>query len=128
MACASAAGSVDWVPIRGSDPNITFYVDRSSINEAGESVSFWESLVYTRPDKVDDVSGKYIKEKRVYRVMNCHKRTQGFRYGGTFAENGRLIEALTLEEHQMQMVPITAGTVAEGEFKLVCETVAKKSR
>jgi hypothetical protein len=124
-AATAAQGAADWVTIKANDQNVTFYVDRASVKTEGALVTFWESMVFAKPSRKDDVSGKLIKEKRVYRVMHCINRTQGFRYGATYGENGKLIEALTVDEAHVEMAPVASGSVADGELNLVCDVAAR---
>lgn len=125
FAAAAVHAAADWVTIKANDQNVTFYVDRASVRTEGALVTFWESMVFAKPTRKDDVSGKLIKEKRVYRVMHCINRTQGFRYGATYGENGKLIEALTVDEAHVEMAPVAAGSVADGELSLVCDVAAR---
>ena len=120
--------AADWVSFRANDPNVTFYVDRASVKVSGPTVSFWETMMFDKPNRKDEVSGRLIKEKRVYRVMNCRSRTQGYRYGAIYGENGKLIESVLVDETKVEMAPIVEGSVAEGEHRMVCETVAGDSR
>ena len=124
-AATVAHAAADWVTIKANDANVTFYVDKASVRAEGALVTFWESMVFAKPTRKDDVSGKLIKEKRVYRVMHCINRTQGFRYGATYSDNGKLIEALTVDEGHVDMAPVAAGSVADGEMNLVCDVAAR---
>jgi hypothetical protein len=119
MMAISAFGA-DWMSTKSSDRNETFYVDKASVQRNGNVVTFWEKLVFENPVKVDDVSGKLIKEKRVYRIMNCQNQTQGFRYGATFADDGKLIESISHDDSQVRKNPVAPGSVAAWEMRLMC--------
>lgn len=106
--------------LRARDPNLTFYVDQDSITESKSLVTFWEKLIYEKPQQRDEVTDRLIKEKHVHRVMSCVQRTQGFKYGATFAEGGKMIESLVIPDARIDLAPIAPRTVAEEELRLVC--------
>ena len=121
----SALATEAWLTIPNSDSNIMFAIDQGSIERQGEIVRFWEKLVYIRPKVVDEASGKWVKEKKVHRLMHCAERTQGVISGATYTENGRFISSVSFDEPQSQMSAIPPGTLAAAELKLVCEMSAK---
>jgi hypothetical protein len=117
---APSAWSESWIVVRARDPNLTFYVDQDSIIEAKSMVTFWEKLIYEKPEQKDEVTDRLIKEKHVHRVMSCAQRAQGFKYGATFAEGGKMIESLVVPDGRVELTPIAPRTVAEEELRLVC--------
>ena len=114
-----------WLTIPNSDPNIMFAIDKDSIERQGELVQFWEKLVFIQPKIVDEASGKWVKEKKVHRLMHCADRTQGVISGATYSENGRFISSVSFDAPQSEMSAIPPGTLAAAELKLVCEMSAK---
>jgi hypothetical protein len=115
-----AFGTEVWLPISTSAPNITFMVDRTSLERTGALVQFREKMVYAKPEVRDEASGQLIKEKRVQRVMDCDERTQGVLSGAIYAEGGTFIVANSFDDALKTMVKIPPGSVAEEEFRLVC--------
>ena len=120
MLGAASAWSESWIVVHARDPNRTFYVDQDSIIESRFLVTFWEKLIYEKPEQKDEVTDRLIKEKHVHRVMSCVQRTQGFKYGATFAEGGKMIESLLVDDARVELTPIAPRTVAEEELRLVC--------
>jgi hypothetical protein len=124
LACVAVASSAyaaeDWLTISTNSPNISFSIDKSSVERTGESVQFWEKMIFSKPEVEDEGSGKMIKEKRVQRLMHCQDRTQAVIYGSIYGEDGSFITSTSFEAVQRAMVAIPPGTVAEQEFRLVC--------
>ena len=100
-------------------------IDQGSIERQGEIVRFWEKLVYIQPKVVDEASGKWVKEKKVHRLMHCAERTQGVISGATYTENGRFISSVSFDAPQSAMSAIPPGTLAAAELELVCKISAK---
>ena len=121
----SALATEAWLTIPNSDSNIMFAIDQGSIERQGEIVRFWEKLVYIRPKVVDEASGKWVKEKKVHRLMHCAERTQGVISGATYTENGRFISSVSFDAPQSEMSAIPPGTLAAAELELVCKMSAK---
>lgn len=120
VGAATARAAEGWVVLPTASPNITFSVDLHSVRRDGPRVKFWERLTYVRPEHTDAASGKWIKEKKVHRVMDCERHSQGFIYGALYAEDGAFIESTALDQSRLQMAPIPPGTLAEKELELVC--------
>ena len=121
----SALATEAWLTIPNSDSNIMFAIDQGSIERQGEIVRFWEKLVYIQPKVVDEASGKWVKEKKVHRLMHCAERTQGVISGATYTENGRFISSVSFDAPQSEMSAIPPGTLAAAELELVCKMSAK---
>ena len=121
----SALATEAWLTIPNSDSNIMFAIDQGSIERQGEIVRFWEKLVYIQPKVVDEASGKWVKEKKVHRLMHCAERTQGVISGATYTENGRFISSVSFDAPQSEMSAIPPGTLAAAELELVCKISAK---
>ena len=121
----SALATEAWLTIPNSDPNIMFEIDKDSIERQGELVQFWEKLVFIQPKIVDEASGKWVKEKKVHRLMHCADRTQGVISGATYSENGRFISSVSFDAPQSEMSAIPPRTLAAAELKLVCEMSTK---
>ena len=121
----SALATEAWLTIPNSDPNIMFEIDKDSIERQGELVQFWEKLVFIQPKIVDEASGKWVKEKKVHRLMHCADRTQGVISGATYSENGRFISSVSFDAPQSEMSAIPPGTLAAAELELVCKMSAK---
>lgn len=121
IACAAE----EWVTIPNNDPNITFAVDKSSIERQGDVIRLWEKLVYTQPKTKDEASGKMVKEKKVHRLMNCVDHTQGVITGVSYTENGRFISSVTYDEPHA-MSPVPPGTLAAEQLRLVCAPTSSR--
>ena len=121
----SAFATEAWLTIPNSDPNIMFAIDKDSIERQGELVQFWEKLEFIQPKIVDEASGKWVKEKKVHRLMHCADRTQGVISGATYSENGRFISSVSFDAPQSEMSTIPPGTLAAAELTLVCKMSAK---
>lgn len=128
FAACNAYAAEDWVTIATNSPNITFAVDKDSIQREGSAVTFWEKMEYVTPETTDQASGKKIKEKKVRRIINCKERTQGYNYGVTYAEDGSFITSIMLKASQVKMTSIPPGTIAEAELNLVCKEEGKKGK
>jgi len=128
LLCSSsiACAAEEWATIPNNDPNITFSVDKSSIERQGDVIKLWEKLVYTQPKTKDEASGKMVKEKKVHRLMNCADYTQGVITGVSYAENGRFISSVTYDEPQAQMTPVPPGTLAAEQLRLVCTPTSSR--
>lgn len=120
LAAGPAKAAPDWVVLPTASADVSFAVDLASLRRTGSRVSFWERLRYLKPEQTDAVSGKPIKEKRVHRVMDCAKRSQGFVYGAVYAEDGSFIESTSQDRARLKLTPIPPGTLAEQELQLVC--------
>lgn len=121
MLCSAQGRAQEaWITIPTDAPNITFAIDKSRIERSGPLVSFWERLVFSRPDRRDEGSGKLIREKRVQRQMHCENRTQTVIYGATYGDDGSFITSTSFDEGRREVAPIPPGTIAETEFRLLC--------
>lgn len=109
-----------WLAMPTADNNILFSVDEASLAREGDVVTFWERLVYVQPAKRDEASGKLVKEKRIHRLMHCTQKTQGHDFGSLIAEDGRRIEAVTLNATEVKLTPVPPGTLAEQEWLWAC--------
>lgn len=114
----------EWVTIPTNASDVTFSIDKGSIQRKKNTVRFWEKITYDQPDVVDPASGKLVKEKKVHRIMNCAKKTQGLIYGATYADNGKFITSVSYEESKIKMIAIPPGTLAAEELTLVCGGLA----
>lgn len=127
LLCCSAIGNAwaaeDWLVIPTAAPNITFSIDRNSVERNGDLVKFREKLTYAKPEKRDELSGHLIAEKRMHRVMNCAKKTTGLIQGAMYNENGRFITSTSIDEEKIVMAEIPPNTTAAGEFSIICGTV-----
>lgn len=127
LACAAigpAHAAEDWVVIPSEAPDVTFSVDKSSLERHGELVRFREKLHYAKPEVRDGVSGRLIAEKRTRRVMNCTAKTQGLIQGATYGENGKFISSIAMDDMKIVMSPIPPNTIAASEWILVCGAAA----
>jgi hypothetical protein len=115
-----ALAAEDWQTITTNAPNISFLVDKGSLERKGSLVYFRERMTFAKPEVKEEVSGRLIKEKRVQRVMNCVERTQGIVYGAIYAEGGAFITSTSFDDALKTMTAIPGGTVAEEELRLVC--------
>ncbi len=113
-----------WVKIPTTAANVEFTIEMDQIERNGNVVKFREKLTFLQPEKLDPYSGKLIKEKKVVRLINCQNRTQGVKSGGVFDPKGKLIEWVMVEDNQIEWFAVPPGTVAEREFKLVCNGAA----
>lgn len=120
-----AKAAEDWLPLPVVSGNVSLALDKNSLAIEGSQAMFWERAQFERAEEKDEVSGRMITSKRVYRVMNCANRTQGVLRGSLFGENGKLIESIILLPEKVQMEAIPAGSVAEYEFNLVCGDLLK---
>jgi hypothetical protein len=109
-----------WRAFGTSSNNVLFSVDETSLTRDGDTVQFLERLVYVNPERHDELSRKWVKEKRVQRVMNCAERTQGHLRGTLLADDGRLIESVSTEPAYVEMTAVPAGTVAADELAWAC--------
>ena len=122
---AGAVNAEDWLVIPTNSANVEFSIDTASIQHEGSRVKFSERLVYRKPEQKDALSGKFIKEKLVYRVMDCGKQTQGVLRGSLRAVDGRIIESISVDEAKVGMTPVPPGTLAAKELEIVCEPAVK---
>lgn len=120
VAHSPAHAEEEWLIIPTDSDNITFSIDKVHLKRSGKVVKFWEKIVYTQPTAKDETSGKMIKEKKMHRIMNCAKRTQGLIHGATYGEQGNFITSISLDENKTSMTAIPHNTVAETEFEIVC--------
>ena len=117
---ATPAAAENWVSIPTAWTNAAFSVDLDSVARNGSKVTFWEKLVYAKPDQKDPASGRMIKEKLVRRILDCANRTMGYTRGVVLAEQGRTIQAVSIDETRVQMQSIPAISSANRELALVC--------
>jgi len=122
----SAFAAEDWVSLPTSAPDITFTIDKMSIERTGDIVKFWEKITFEKPGVKDEASGMMIKEKKVNRIMDCAGHSQGVISGATYGENGRFITSVEFSEAQLRMNAIPPGTLAAEELGLVCFSWSKK--
>ena len=121
LAAPTLYAAEDWQIIPTASANVIFALDRDSIQRQDRMVRFWEKLTYATPEARDEASGKWIKEKRVRRVMNCAEQTQGFTEGITYGEKETFITSVSFADQQIKMSAIPPDTVAAKEFSLVCD-------
>lgn len=120
LTIGNAAAAEDWLVIPTAQPNITFSIDRNSLERNGNIVKFREKLMYAKPEIRDEISGHLIAEKRMHRVMNCAEKTTGLIHGAMYNEKGRFITSTSIDEEKMVMAEIPPNTTASGEFSIVC--------
>ena len=127
LLCCSAIGNAyaaeDWLIIPATTPNITFSIDKNSLERNGNLVKFREKITYAKPEIRDEVSGYLITEKKTHRVMNCAEQTQGLIHGATYGEHGRFITSISVDETKVAMSEIPPNTIAGSELALVCGSV-----
>lgn len=123
-AIGNAAAAEDWLAIPAATPNITFSIDKNSLERNGNLVKFREKITYAKPEIRDEVSGYLIAEKKTYRVMNCAEQTQGLIHGSTYGEHGRFITSISVDEAKVAMSEIPPNTIAASELALVCGAVS----
>ena len=116
----------DWLTLPASAPDITFTIDKASIERHGNIVKFWEKITFDKPKVKDEASGVMIKEKKVHRIMDCADHSQGVISGATLGENGRFIAAVEFSKAQINMSAIPPGTLAAEELGLVCVSLSKQ--
>jgi hypothetical protein len=117
---AHSAQAESWRAFGVSEPNVLFSVDEASLKRDANKVRFVERLVFVVPDQRDQTSNRWVKEKRVLRVMDCDARTQGHLQGSLLGDDGRLIEAQTVAPAEMNMTPIPANSIAAEELQWAC--------
>jgi hypothetical protein len=117
---AQPAHAESWRAFGVTSPNVLFSVDEASLKRDGNKVYFVERIVYVVPEQRDQASDKWIKEKRVQRVMDCVEATQGYLQGSILGEDGRLIEAQNVAAENMKMTPLRANSVAADELAWAC--------
>jgi hypothetical protein len=122
----AAFAAEDWLTLPASAPDITFTIDKASIERHGNIVKFWEKITFDKPKVKDEASGVMIKEKKVHRIMDCADHSQGVISGATLGENGRFITAVEFSEDQISMSAIPPGTLAAEELDLVCVSLSKQ--
>lgn len=120
-----AHAAEDWLVIPTGHPNITFAIDKGSVERGGNRVRFWEKLTYAKPEFLDEVSGYLVKEKKMHRIMHCTDKTQGLLHGITYGEQGRFITSMSVDEAKIMMNEIPPNTVAEWEHMQVCQVPPK---
>jgi hypothetical protein len=123
LSIGNAKAAEDWLVIPTASKNITFSIDRNSLQRDGALVRFREKLTYAKPEQRDEISGHLIAEKRMHRVMNCAERTTGLIHGAMYNEHGRFITSTSIDEAKIEMTGIPPGTTAAGEFSVVCPAV-----
>jgi hypothetical protein len=117
---AQSAQAESWRAFGVSAPNVLFSVDEASLKRDANKVRFVERLVFVVPEQRDQASNRWVKEKRVLRVMDCDAKTQGHLQGSLLGDDGRLIEAQTVAAEEMDMTPIPANSVAAEELQWAC--------
>ena len=117
---AQSAQAESWRAFGVSSPNVLFSVDEASLKRDANKVRFIERLVFVVPEQRDQTSNRWVKEKRVLRVMDCDAKTQGHLQGSLLGDDGRLIEGQTVAPEEMNMTPIPANSVAAEELQWAC--------
>lgn len=119
---ALPAGSAeDWIRLPLADDNVAYFIDAGSLERKNNRVRFRERISFATPDQRDDASGKFIKEKRIVRLMDCASRTQGMLEGSLISDQGRMIESVATPESQVAMSAVPAGSLAAWELDFVCK-------
>lgn len=119
MACSPVLAQ-SWLAMPTAEPNVLFSVDEASLGRAGDTVKFWERLVFVQPRQRDEVTGRMVKEKRIHRIMNCGDKTQGHDFGSLVGEDGRNIETISINAADVRMTSVPSGTLAETEMLWAC--------
>ena len=125
-ACVAHAAE-NWIQVPGVKRGILFEVDAESVIARGGRVEFWERVEYEKPSIKDEASLRWIKVKKVLRVMDCKAHTQGFREAMAFSTDARLIEHVMLGGAGINMTPIPPGTIAAWQLDWAC-AIAKAAR
>jgi hypothetical protein len=120
LVLTQSALAESWRAFGVSSPNVLFSVDEASLKRDANKVTFVERLVFVVPEQRDQASNRWVKEKRVLRVMDCTAKTQGHLQGSLLGEDGRLIEAQTVVPQEMNMTPIPPNSVAAEELQWAC--------
>jgi Surface-adhesin protein E len=118
-----ARGGETWIQVPGVRPGVRFEVDAESLNIRSGRVEFWERVEYEKPTLKDEASLRWIKVKKVLRVMDCQARTQGFREAMAFSTDARLIEHILLGGVGITMTPVPPGTIAAWQLDWACKAV-----
>jgi len=111
-----------WVTVSSPSPNISFAIDRNSVERTGQLARFWERMIYATPEIRDEASARLIKEKKVQRLMDCEKLTQAVLFGSLYADDGSFITSTAFDHPEKSMMAIPPGSIAEKELKFVCGT------
>lgn len=117
---AQSAQAESWRAFAVSSRNVLFSVDEASLKRDANKVRFVERLVFVVPEQRDQTSNRWVKEKRVLRVMDCDAKTQGHLQGSLLGDDGRLIEAQTVVPEEMKMTPIPVNSIAAEELQWAC--------
>ena len=116
-----ASAAENWVAVPGVKPGVRFEVDADSVVARGARVEFWERVEYEKPSIKDEASLRWIKVKKVLRVMDCKERTQGLREAMAFSSDARLIEHVMLGGAGVRMSPVPDGTIAAWQLDWACK-------
>lgn len=128
VATAGAAHAGEtWIQVPGAKAGIRFEVDAESVITRSGRVEFWERIEYANPSIKDEASMRFIKVKKVLRVMDCAARTQGFREAMAFSTDARLIEHVMLGGAGISMAPVPPRTIAAWQLDWACK-VARPER
>jgi hypothetical protein len=114
-------GGETWIQVPGVRPGVRFEVDAESLVTRAGRVEFWERVEYEKPTIRDEASRRWIKVKKVLRVMDCEAHTQGFREAMAFSTDARLIEHILLGRAGIDMTPIPPGTIAAWQLAWACK-------
>jgi len=117
---AAGHAAENWIQVPGAKPGVRFEVDAESVISREGRVEFWERVEYAKPSIKDEASLRWIKAKKVLRVMDCKARTQGFREAMAFSTDARLIEHVMLGGAGINMTPIPPGTIAAWQLEWAC--------
>ncbi len=115
-----AFAAESWRALPNSNSNILFSIDENSLIRDDDIVKFTEKLVYVAPEVKDSSSGKMVKEKIVYRIMNCKDKTQAYLHAQLIAEDGKRLEENFLDEKKLAMISIPPGSLADTELSWAC--------
>ena len=124
---AEGHAAENWVQVPGAKQGVRFEVDAESVISRGGRVEFWERVEYEKPSIKDEASLRFIKVKKVLRVMDCEARTQGFREAMAFSTDARLIEHVMLGGAGISMTPVPPGTIAAWQLDWACR-IARAAR
>jgi hypothetical protein len=106
----------NWVYVTSNSKSDDFFVDRSSFQTQGDSITFWQRMNYEQRNKFGDLSAK------IQYTINCRTREQIMRFSMYYDDidnNGRLTTSGKPSNPSWE--PIAPDTVSWSLYKFVCK-------
>lgn len=123
LAAISSHAAAEWQQIEAT-PDVTIYIDPTTVKKSGNNASLWILLDYQKPQM--DKTGKKVLSDKVQYQYDCKKKQ--YQVPSTSAHSGNMGggEIININPDPPKMTPINEGSLDETLWQRACGTNTKK--